>query len=271
MSVSQGRLATASRAFREGASINRDLRDVSALRWCLGGLALAEGMQGHRDEALAAVAELDEMPQNSLKIFEADLPDRGRAWASVAAGEVSRARAILSEAARRAASGHLMVAEAQLVHDLRRLGAPEFAAIRLAELAATLDSKLIDAFAGHAAALVRRSAADLDSAAQGFQALGAWLLAAEASTAAAVSYRAEGQAAAGQRIGQDGGGVHRDVRRGRHPGLAGGPEAERLTRREREVAGLAAAARATRRSRPSCASRRGRWRTISRAATPSWG
>jgi DNA-binding CsgD family transcriptional regulator len=238
--VSQGRLATASRAFREGASINRDLRDVSALRWCLGGLALAEGMQGHRDEALAAVAELDEMPPNSLKIFE-DLPERGRAWASVAAGEVSRARAILSEAARRAASGHLVVAEAQLLHDCARLGAPESAAIRLAELAATLDSKLIDAFAGHAAALVRRSAADLDSAAQGFQALGAWLLAAEASTAAAVSYRAEGQprrASASTRMAAEFTAMCGEVRT---PGLSGGPEAERLTRREREVAGLAAA------------------------------
>jgi DNA-binding CsgD family transcriptional regulator/tetratricopeptide (TPR) repeat protein len=239
--VSQGRLATASQAFREGASINRDLRDVIALRWCLGGLALAEGMQGHRDEALAAVAELDEMPPNSLTIFEAELPDRGRAWASVAAGEVSRARAILGEAARRAGSGHLLVAEAELLHDCARLGAPESAAIRLAELAATLDSKLIDAFAGHAAALVRRSAADLDSAAQGFQVLGAWLLAAEASTAAAVIYRAEGQArraSASTRMAAEFTAMCGEVRT---PGLAGGPEAERLTRREREVAGLAAA------------------------------
>ena len=239
--VSQGRLATASRAFREGASINRDLRDVSALRWCLGGLALAEGMQGHLDEALAAVAELDEMPQNSLKIFEADLPDRGRAWASVAAGEVSRARAILGEAAERAASGRLLVAEAQLLHDCARLGAPESAAIRLAELAAILDSKLVDAFAGHAAALVRRSAADLESAADGFQALGAWLLAAEASTAAAVSYRAEGQArraSASTRMAAEFSAMCGEVST---PGLSGGPEAERLTRREREVAGLAGA------------------------------
>jgi DNA-binding CsgD family transcriptional regulator len=239
--VGQGRLATASRAFREGASINRDLRDVSALRWCLGGLALAEGMQGHRDEALAAVAELDEMPPNSLTIFEAELPDRGRAWASVAAGEVSRGRALLGEAARRAGSGHLLVAEAELLHDCARLGAPESAAIRLAELAATLDSKLIDAFAGHAAALVRRSAADLDSAAQGFQVLGAWLLAAEASTAAAVIYRAEGharRASASARMAAELTAMCGEVRT---PGLAGGPEAERLTRREREVAGLAAA------------------------------
>lgn len=60
--ASQGRLAAASRAFREGASINRELSDSMALRWCLGGLALTEGMQGNRGPALAAVAELNEMP-----------------------------------------------------------------------------------------------------------------------------------------------------------------------------------------------------------------
>jgi len=92
-----------------------------------------------------------------------------------------------------------------------------------------------------AAALVRRSAAGLDSAAQDFQVLGAWLLAAEASTAAAVIYRAEGQARrarASTRMAAEFTAMCGEVRT---PGLAGGPEAERLTRREREVAGLAAA------------------------------
>jgi DNA-binding CsgD family transcriptional regulator len=233
--------AIAERAFREGASINRELRDIVALRWCVGGLALAEGMQGHRDEALAAVAELDETAPMSLTMFEADLVGRGRAWASVAAGEMSRARTTLSEAAHRAALSQLWVAEAQLLHDSARLGAPEGTAARLAELAATLDSELIGAFAAHAAALVRQSAPELDAVAEAFETLGAWLLAAEASTAAAVIHRAAGltrrASASARKAGQLTalcGGV-------RTPGLSGGPEAERLTRREREVARLAAA------------------------------
>lgn len=239
--VGQGRLAAASRVFREGASINRDLRDVIALRWCLGGLALAEGMKGDRDAAAAAVAELDEVPPNSLTIFEADLPDRGRAWASVAAGEVSLARTMLSEAAGRAASGHLWVAQAHLLHDCARLGAPESAAIRLAELAAILDSKLIGAFAAHATALALRSAPGLESAAEDFRTLGAWLLAAEASTAAAVIYRAQGQARRASAAAAKATEFAAMCGQVRTPGLSGGPEAERLTLREREVAGLAAA------------------------------
>ena len=239
--VGQGRLAAASRAFREGASINRELRDIIALRWCLGGLALAEGMQGHRDAALAAVAELDEMPPISLTMFDADLLDRGRAWASVAAGEVSRARAVLTEAAKRAARCHLWVAEARLLHDTARLGPPELPAIRLAELAATLDNKLIDSLAGHAAALVRRSAPELESAAGAFEGTGAWLLAAEASTAAAALYRAAGLARRASAMTRRAGELTAMCGEVRTPGLAGGPEVSRLTRREREVAGLAAA------------------------------
>ena len=239
--VSQGRLSAAAQAFREGASINRDLRDVIALRWCLGGLALAEGMAGRRGAALAAIAELDELAPNALRIFEAELPERGRAWASVADGEVSRARAALSEAAQRAASGHLWVAEAHLLHDCARLGAPESAAIRLAELAALLDSKLIGSFAEHAATLVRRSAPGLEAAAEGFQALGAQLLAAEASTSAAVIYRAGGQARQASVATRKAAELTALCGEVRTPGLAGGPEAERLTRREREVAALAAA------------------------------
>jgi DNA-binding CsgD family transcriptional regulator len=176
-----------------------------------------------------------------MTVFDPDLPDRGRAWACVAAGEVSRASALLAEAAGRAASGHLWVAEAQLRHDSARLGAPGPAAIRLAELAATTGSKLIDALAIHAAAMVRRSAEELDSAAKSLSTLGAWLLAAEASTAAAVSYRAEGlsrRASASARRAEELTALCGDVRT---PGLSAGAEAGRLTRREREIAGLAAA------------------------------
>jgi DNA-binding CsgD family transcriptional regulator len=239
--VSQGCLAAASLAFREGATINRELRDTMALRWCLGGLAMAEGMQAHRDEAAAAVAELDEMPPISLTMFEADLVDRGRAWAYVAAGELSRARAALGDAAQRAGRSRLWAAQAQLLHDTARLGAPELAAAQLSELAASLNSRLTGAFAAHAAALVQGSAPDLDRVAGDFEALGAWLHAAEASTAAAVIYRAEGlsrRASASATQAEQLTALCGEVGT---PGLAARLEPDRLTRREREVAGLAAA------------------------------
>ena len=87
---------------------------------------------------------------------------------------------------------------------------------------------------------MRRSAPALDSAAASFQVLGAWLLAAEASTTAAVIYRTGGQsrlASASTRKAAEFTALCGEVHT---PGLSGGPDAERLTRREREVAGLAA-------------------------------
>ncbi|HEY1917832.1 MAG TPA: LuxR C-terminal-related transcriptional regulator [Streptosporangiaceae bacterium] len=242
----QGRLNSASLGFREGASINRELHDICALRWCLGGLALAEGMAGHPAAASAALAELDEIPSVSPTMFDADLIDRGRAWACVAAGQESRARAALDQAAQRAAASGLWVAEAHLRHDIARLGAPALTAERLAELADTTDGSLIGLLADHAAALARACAPDLDHAAEGFEAAGAWLLAAEARTAAAVGYRAEGLlrlASAAARKAAELTTMCGDVRT---PGLSGGLETQRLTRREREVAALAAAGASSR-------------------------
>jgi DNA-binding CsgD family transcriptional regulator len=242
----QGRLNSASLGFREGASINRELRDICGLRWCVGGLALAEGMAGHHAAASAALAELDEITPVSPTMFDADLIDRARAWAYMAAGQESRARAALGEAAQRAEASRLWVAEAYLLHDIARLGAPDLTAGRLAELAEITDGSLIGLLADHAAALVRASAPDLDHAAGGFEAAGAWLLAAEARTAAAVTYRAEGLlrlASASARKAAELTAMCGDVRT---PGLSAGFETQQLTRREREVAGLAASGASSR-------------------------
>jgi DNA-binding CsgD family transcriptional regulator len=203
-------------------------------------------MAGHLAAASAALAELDEIPPVSPTMFDADLIDRGRAWAWAAAGQESRARAALGQAAQRAEVSCLWVAEAHLLHDIARLGAPDLTAGRLAELAEITDGSLIGHLADHAAALVRASAPDLDHAAEGFEAAGAWLLAAEARTAAAVTYRAEGLlrlASASARRAAELTTMCGDVRT---PGLSGGLETQQLTRREREVAGLAASGASSR-------------------------
>jgi hypothetical protein len=133
--VERGQLVRAARVFREGASINRELHDTGGLRWCTGGLALAEGMAGHAGPALAAVKVLDELPAGWMTIFEPDLVDRGRAWTSVAAGELTRACDTLRDAARRAETVHQRVAEAHLLDDIARLGQASSVTPRLAALA----------------------------------------------------------------------------------------------------------------------------------------
>jgi DNA-binding CsgD family transcriptional regulator len=240
VNVEQGRMAAASREFLEGASINRELRDTVALRWCLGGLALAEGMGGHHDLADAAVAELDRLPAGWIELFELDLICRGRAWASVAAGQVSRASNELREAAERAAAAHQWAAEGRLLHDIARLGDPGSVNSRLAELKEMVDVGLIGAYSANSDALVNKSGDELAASAELFELLGAQLLAAESWSVAAEYFRSAGNArrasAAIQRVDE----LVAMCGPVRTPGLLQHGEASRLTRREREVAGLAA-------------------------------
>jgi len=239
--IERGQLARASGVFLDAASVNRELRDPMALRWCLAGIALAEAMAGHRGPAAVAAAERDEQPAGPMTMYETDLIDRSRAWVSVCGGDLPQARQILTAAAERNAAARMRVAEARLWHDLARLGEAKLAAPRLTVLAGLVDGQYVPALAAHAAALVSGTAAEIDAAGSALEALGAALLAAEAYAAAADAYRAGGLArpsAAADRRAAELAAACGDVRT---PGLALRALTERLTRREQEVAALAAA------------------------------
>jgi DNA-binding CsgD family transcriptional regulator len=244
--IERGRLTRAAGSFLDAASVNREIHDPAALRWCLAGMALAEAMSGHTDRAIAAAAELAELPPSPMTIYETDLVDRSRAWVSVCAGELSRASEILMAAAARAAAAQLRVAEARVLHDVARLGQPDAVAGRLAALAELTDGGFVAALAGHAAALVQAEGAGLEAAGLAFETLGASLLAAEAYLAAAAAYRSEGLARPASAMARRAGELAASCGDVRTPGLSFGTETERLTRREREVAGLAAAGASSR-------------------------
>jgi len=238
--IEQGQLTRASKAFLDAASVNREIHDPAALRRCLAGLAMAEAMRGHTDRAMAAAAERDELPAGSMLIYEPDLIDRGRAWLNVATGELSGACEILAAAAGRAAAARLRIAEARVLHDIARLGQPGQVAARLAELAEITDGALVPALAGHAAALATGSAADLEAAGHALEALGACLLTAEAYLAAAAAHRSGGYTRPASALTRRAGELAALCGDVSTPGLSFGSQTERLTRREREVAGMAA-------------------------------
>ena len=244
--IERGQLARASSVFLDGASVNRELHDLAALRWCLAGIALAEAMSGHAGPAAAAAAERDELPVGPMTAYETDLIERSRAWVSVCAGDLPRAREILTAAATRAATRRLRVAEARLLHDLARLGQPGPVARRLAALAEIVDGDFVAALARHAAALAGGAAAEIEAAGRALDALGASLLAAEAYAAAAAAYRTAGAtrpATSAARRAAELTAACGDVLT---PGLATGQLGERLTRREREIAAMAAAGASSR-------------------------
>ena len=244
--IERGQLTQASRSFLDGASVNRGIRDPAALRWCLAGIALTAAMSGHSDRAAAAAVERDELPVSPMMIYESDLVDRGRAWVSVCAGELSRAIEILAGAADRAAVTSMRIAEARVLHDIARLGQPDSVAPRLAALAELADGGFVAALAGHAAALAGSKAAGLEAAGHAFETLGASLLAAEAYLAAAAAYRSDGLARPASAMARRAGELAASCGDVRTPGLSFGTDTERLTRREREVAGMAAAGASSR-------------------------
>ena len=237
--VEQGRLAAASLAFREAAAINRELHETGALRWCAGGIALAEGMIGNDEAATAALAELDGLRADWMMIFEPDLVDRGRAWALVAGGAVSSACQQLRSAADRAAAVENWVAEARLLHDLARLGDPRGASTRLSELAEVIDGALVHVMAAHAAALVGGAGDGLEAVSQRFDELGAALLAAEAATAAATALKAEGSSRRSTACARRAAELVQACGFPHTPGLTSHVGVGRLSKRELEVAGLA--------------------------------
>jgi DNA-binding CsgD family transcriptional regulator len=104
----------------------------------------------------------------------------------------------------------------------------------------------VPALAGHAAALASGSAPDLEAAGHALEALGACLLAAEAYLAAAVAYRSDGYARPASALTRRAGELAALCGDVSTPGLSFGTQTERLTRREREVAGMAAAGASSR-------------------------
>jgi DNA-binding CsgD family transcriptional regulator len=130
--------------------------------------------------------------------------------------------------------------EASLRHDLVRFGDPDTAVGRLSALAELVEGPLARAFAGHARAAAAKDRDAFEDALEAFEAIDCVAFAAETAIELADLLRARGDtraaAAAARRsaaLVEASGGV-------RTPPLMRGVGVEPLTRREREVALLAA-------------------------------
>ena len=189
----QGRVATARRFYAEATGLAQSSRFAGSRCVALSGLALAHAMLGEPDAAAQALRERAAVPWFGFLGPEQHLAD---AWAASAARRPAEAvEAFRTAAAEAAATGH-RVTESWLLHDLMRTSGEDVSA-RLSELASACDSPLVSARARHAAADRARDGAELSSAADNFESLGAMLLAAEAAGGAAEAFgRAGDQRAA---------------------------------------------------------------------------
>jgi DNA-binding CsgD family transcriptional regulator len=185
VALRQGRPDRARQLAREALDLSQEVDQYPTSVWIAAILVAAAAQMGdtsERDELERAAAA---SPTPRLTESETRL---ARAWLAASRGELSAARAIAERAAADAASCGLTAYEMLALIDLVRLGAPESAAPRLAELTLIIEGAYAPAAASYARALVADDATALDEASTRFECMGSLLLAAESAAAAAAAH-----------------------------------------------------------------------------------
>jgi DNA-binding CsgD family transcriptional regulator len=203
-------------------------------------LVLPLAVAGLADAAEAALHEVsvEQLEASGLWLLEVE---QARWWIAAARGDLSGAVERALRSADRAESMGINDSLAVALHNVVRLGGAAKVAGRLRDLAGRVDGPLVPLYAVHAEALVTKNGAALDEVATSFEAIGTMLLAAEAAAEAAIAHRTAGHEHAA-RASAARSKLLADLCEGaRTPALRRLEQPPELTRREREIAGLAAA------------------------------
>lgn len=235
----RGRLDRAEEILREGAAMLA-VNDREHYRgWCLSLLAQVMGQRGDAATAAQLMAEVAAGPPPN-PVAWTDI-ESGQAWAAVADGALTGAQRLLLDAAAHARQAKLVVPEALLLHEALRAGAPASrVADRLGALAAGTQSPFLAAWATHAQGAADGDPATIEAAGEAFEAMGMVLLAAEAWADAAHANRTTDRHDRSARATARSQALAVVCPLARTPLLSTLGGVSPLTRREREVAGLAA-------------------------------
>ncbi|WP_037626412.1 LuxR C-terminal-related transcriptional regulator [Streptomyces aureus] len=233
-----GRPVSARRWYAEGVATSRTYGLDRVTRLHLSGLMACTALVGDLDTAASLVADYEASKTSGGLAGEESL---GVAWLHAARGELSHARDLLRTAADRARkTGHL-VSEALLLTDIARLGDAKAVHERMAELSTSGDGALTSARARFVAALANRDPQELMACSEELDGMGARLLAAESAAEAANAWRRKGDT---RKVTAATAGATRladQCEGARTPILSSiADDVEPLTRREQEIALLAA-------------------------------
>ncbi len=236
--LEQGRPASASRIFRDSAGLLAE-RDVLGYRpWALSGPARARALSGEEESAAAALDEARRTQPISrsfdMSHYLAEIELHSLAGRSDEADRAAR------EAVAWARAAGMIGEEAQALDAWLRIAPSSAIAERLAELAALTDSALVAVLAENARAMLAGDPEALLEVGERFAGMATWWMATEAVAAAASLFErrhqtkaAKSAALAATRYAQQCEGAPRLAAE-----VLGGPT--RLTKREREIATLAA-------------------------------
>jgi DNA-binding CsgD family transcriptional regulator len=239
VALAAGHLTAARHWLREATAVEAQVGLVGRQRWSPTGLALAHALSGDAVEARAALGALAAAPASSDGFLRYE-GDRAEAWTLVAEGARREAVELLDVAAARALGAGEATAAMTLLHDLARLGEAVAVADRMAAVAPRVDGHLAAARARHVAALARGDAVALEQVSGDFAGLGFVLDAAEAAFSAADAHRREGRPRDAARCARQAAVLAAATEGARTPGLVATAEVGTLTRRQREIAELAA-------------------------------
>lgn len=238
--LQQGRTSAAVEALGASARSFELLGHWGMRRWAVAARALAHAQRGEAEAARADLADVDGAGHHPAKVFDSAV-HRARAWLAWLDDDHEGAHRRLREGADALGATGDRSGEVACLHDLARLGRPDEVRERLAALVGGADGELYPLLGDHVAALCDRSVDALGAVAERFAAIGAWLLASEAAHAADEAARAAGTAREGAAWALRGEQWRARCDEVRSPGLVAASAPVPLTRREREVAQLAAA------------------------------
>jgi DNA-binding CsgD family transcriptional regulator len=236
----EGRVATAEAWLREAVALLDEQDPYRFMRWCLAELASVAALAGDQEAAASWLDRADARAGEANRYFDPWV-EVDKAWVAAAAGELTRAIDLATQAADMARASKQYTLEAAALHDVVRLGAPAAVRQRLEELAGLLEGRLAALLASSAGALAADDGAALDRVGAAFQDLGALLLAAEAKAAAARAHRAAGREASANSSQERAAALAAACQGARTLGLGPTMPVSVLTPREREVVMLAAA------------------------------
>ena len=191
IALSQGRLASARRLAGAAMVSYQEDNSFGGGYWCAATLASALAQMGDAD---AAAEVLDWVRRHRFvpRVYRFDV-ERAAAWLDAARGGVSTARARALGVADDAARTNASVPELLALLDVVRLGGAASVAPRIRGLASVVEGPHAATIAAYATALERGDGDGMDAAAAQFEAMGAHLLAAEASGEAARAHREAGR------------------------------------------------------------------------------
>ncbi len=237
----QGRVGLAAGWLREGLAVAvlHEPQGLGYLGPCLAELAHCAALIGDVAAAESMLIEAEAGPDHSLG------PDGrhlvlARVWTAVARGEVSAAIAAALGWADRAGSRGSTADRAEALHEVVRLGIPNRVVANLAELVEGNDGPIGTIYLQHARALAAGDGSALAEVSQAFEERGMILLAAEAAAESSRALRRRGRTGSALIWATRARALAGRCEGARTPILAELDFDVPLTRREREVATLAA-------------------------------